>query len=226
MPTSLMSGYDYPVPWYQKPLNVYHYLYMVYQILKEPGLAETKRYVEEKTGKPMRCLMNTGKSLPDHVKIFVGTLPELDFPLKSHPRIVPCGPIISDPSPISDSDPKLAAWLANGPTIYVNLGSLFKLKEDRAVELAKGLNAAMGQMESKTPDSPPMQVLWKLKKDGEFDATGPDSKVRAAFGDKMDNDRIRIVDWLDSSPLAVLKSGNIVCAVHHGGASSYNEAIL
>ncbi|OAQ96797.1 hypothetical protein LLEC1_06970 [Akanthomyces lecanii] len=182
---ALMSGYDYPVPWYQKPMNVYHYLYMVYQILKEPGLAETKRYVEEKTGKPMRCLMNTGKSLPDDVKIFVGTLPELDFPLKSHPRI-----------------------------------------EDRAVELAKGLNMAIGQIEGKTHLGPPLQVLWKLKKDGEYDATGTASKVRAAFGGKMDDDRIRIVDWLDSSPLAVLKSGNVVCAVHHGGASSYNEAIL
>lgn len=226
MQSSLMSGYDFPVPWYQKPLNLFHYVYMIHQILKEPGLAETKRYVEEKTGKPMRCLMNTGKSLPDHVKIFVGSLPELDFPLQSHPRIVPCGPIISEASSISESDPKLAAWLANGPTIYVNLGSLFKLKEDRAVELAKGLNMAIVQLDAKARDGSHMQVLWKLKKDGEYEATGPDSKLRAAFGDKMDSDRIRIVDWLESPPLAVLQSGSVACAIHHGGASSYNEAIL
>ncbi|TQV99627.1 diacylglycerol o-acyltransferase [Cordyceps javanica] len=223
---ALMSGYTYPVPWHLKPLNVFHYFYMIYQILKEPGLAETKRYVEEKTGKPMRSLMNTGKSLPDNVKIFVGTLPELDFPLTSHPRIVTCGPIISEASPISVSDPKLAAWLANGPTIYVNLGSLFKLKEDRAVELAKGLNMAMDKLESKSAYGPHVQVLWKLKKDGEYDATGPDAAIRAAFCGKMDSDRVRIVDWLVSPPLAVLQSGSIACSIHHGGASSYNEAIL
>ncbi|ATY60572.1 diacylglycerol o-acyltransferase [Cordyceps militaris] len=223
---ALMSGYDYPVPWHQKPLNIFHYLHMVYQILNEPGLAETKRYVEEKTGKPMRSLMNTGKSLPDYVKIFVGTLPELDFPVTSHPRIVPCGPIISEAPPISASDPKLAAWLANGPTIYVNLGSLFKLKEDWAVELASGLSMAMDQLQGKALDGPPMQVLWKLQKDGEYDATGPNAKIRAAFGDKMGGGLVRIVDWLESPPLAVLQSGNIACAVHHGGASSYNEAIL
>ncbi|PQK12206.1 hypothetical protein BB8028_0003g08230 [Beauveria bassiana] len=223
---ALMSGFSYPVPWYQKPLNMFHYLHMVYQILREPGLAKTKRHVEEKTGKPMRSLINTGNSLPDNARIFVGSLPELDFPLKSHPRIVPCGPIISEASPISESDPKLASWLTNGPTIYVNLGSLFKLKEDRAVELAKGLNLAIDQLERKTPDGPYMQVLWKLKKDGHYDATGPKSKIRAAFDDKMDSDRVRIVDWLDSPPLAVLQGGNIACSVHHGGASSYNEAIL
>ncbi|OAA67479.1 diacylglycerol o-acyltransferase [Cordyceps fumosorosea ARSEF 2679] len=226
---ALMSGFDYPVPWHQKPLNVFHYMYMIYQLLTDPGLATTKRHVQEETGKPLRCLMNTGKSLPDHVRIFVGTLPELDFPLTSHPRIVPCGPIIRAPPPIAESDPELAAWLARGPTVYVNLGSLFKLTEERAVELARGLNLVMDRqrLERARPTTSSLQVLWKLKKDGEYDARGPDAAVRAAFGDKMGgDDRVRIVDWLDCAPLAVLQSGNVVCSIHHGGASSYNEAIL
>lgn len=199
---------------------------MIYQILKEPSLAATKNHVLEKTGKPMRSMMDKSSSLPDYVKIFVGTLPELDFPLKSHTRIVPCGPIINEAPPISDSDPKLAAWLAKGATIYVNLGSLFALSENRAVELATGLNIVLDELDSRHPDGPRTQILWKLKKHGDYGTSGPDARVYAAFCGKMDKNRVRIFNWLESPPISILRSGNVVCAIHHGGASSYNEAIL
>ncbi|KAJ2977732.1 hypothetical protein NQ176_g4205 [Zarea fungicola] len=93
---ALMSGCDYPVPWYQRLLNVFHCFHLIYRILKEPSLAATKKHVSEKIGKPMRSMMDNGSSLPDYAKIFVGTLPELGFPLRSHTRIVPFGTIISE----------------------------------------------------------------------------------------------------------------------------------
>ncbi|KAJ4308155.1 hypothetical protein N0V84_012264 [Fusarium piperis] len=75
---------------------------------------------------------------------------------------------------------------------------------------------------------PGLQVLWKLKKDlersGDFDI-GPGSAVHTVLSNEIDEDRVWIVNWLTSEPSSILGTGNVVCAVSHGGANSYNEAV-
>lgn len=174
----------------------------------------------------MRTLLDKGRTLPDYVKIFVGCLPELDYPLQSHPRVVPCGPIIAKARPVSECDPKLSAWLGNAPTIYVNLGSLYQLSEERAAEFAKGLQMVLSRLDVLRPDSAPTQVLWKLKRAGTYDVNSRDCKVHSVLGGELTSGRVRITDWLETPPISILKSGNILCSIHHGGANSYYETIM
>lgn len=223
-----MSGFNYPVPWHQKAINVFLIFYTICQLATDPTFAATKKYVERETGKPMRCLIDNGKTLPDNVKIFIGSLPELDYPGLACPaRVVACGPIVSEAKPLSSVDPDFLSWLANAPTIYVNLGSLRKLPESEAVELAKSLNRVLDELDHRRPgDNPRSQVLWKLNTFCGNESASLDREIRASFNGKMEAGRIHIVDWLKADPISILKSGNIICSIHHGGASSYNEAIL
>jgi hypothetical protein len=68
-----------------------------------------------------------------------------------------------------------------------------------------------------------VQVLWKLKtqtaKDQDDDTA---TKILQA---EVEAGRVRIVSWLKADPSAILRSGSIVCSVHHGGANSYFEAV-
>ncbi|KAJ6789134.1 hypothetical protein PWT90_01526 [Aphanocladium album] len=224
---ALMTGYDYPLRWFQRPINIFHHFHTLYRVLYNSDVAATRQYVQEQTGRPMRILLGKANALPDFVRIFVGSLPELDFPLKSHSRVVACGPIIQDVPAVAESDPKLSSWLSNGPTIYVNLGSLFIFTEESATELAKGLNLVLDQLDRRKPNAPRSQVLWKLSsKSGDTTLTASNPRICEAFCGKIEDGRVRIVKWLQTPPLAVLRSGSIVCAVHHGGASSYHETVL
>jgi hypothetical protein len=45
------------------------------------------------------------------------------------------------------------------------------------------------------------------------------------LGDDIASGRVRIVDWFEAEPMAVLESGTVVCAVHHGGANSFLETV-
>ena len=67
---------------------------------------------------------------------------------------------------------------------------------------------------------PDMQVLWKLIKHGEYD-----DSFSEILTQELGTDRIRIRGWLEAEPLAILQTGHISCVVHHGGATSYYEAI-
>jgi len=55
-----------------------------------------------------------------------------------------------------------------------------------------------------------VQVLWKLQKGEMLDA--------------VDN-RLWLVSWLEADPLALLKTGNVICVVNHGGSSSLHQAL-
>lgn len=55
------------------------------------------------------------------------------------PNIIPCSPMIHPAAPVTSADPELAAWLARGPTVYINLGTHVLLDEDYAVEMALAL---------------------------------------------------------------------------------------
>jgi hydrogenase maturation factor len=49
--------------------------------------------------------------------------------------------------------------------------------------------------------------------------------VERVLGEEVKAGVVRVVDWLEAEPMAVLESGVVVCAVHHGGANSFLEAV-
>ena len=151
--------------------------------------------------------------------------PEIDYPVIVPENVLPCGPITIPSPPVQESDAELARWLsARGPnTILINLGSHISSDGPNAIEIAKALRVVL----AKRPD---VQVLWKLKRR----SGSGQSAAAAAAGDsgglygilttELRDGRVRIVSWLETDPIAILSSGHVGVAVHHGGANSYFEA--
>lgn len=108
--------------------------------------------------------------------------------------------------------------------MYINLGSICRLHEDEAVELASALKAVMKSF-NEQPGGATLQVLWKLKKAGEYAVSEDGCKLHGVLGEEMEADLVRISDWIQAEPVSILRSGHVVCSIHHGGANSFNEAI-
>jgi UDP:flavonoid glycosyltransferase YjiC (YdhE family) len=141
----------------------------------------------------------------------------LDLPANPSDRVIAFGPILQQYPPLQDTDPEMAAWLAKGgkgKTIMVVLGSLFRFDE---AEVRK-MMSAVAEVLRKRQD---MQVLWKLAPDAAHEGARGDleSMVQRLEG------RLTVVDWLRADPAALLQTGYIGAAVHHGGANSYHEAL-
>jgi hypothetical protein len=150
----------------------------------------------------------------DTVTWLVPSLPEIDLPLAFIPKnAIPCGPIIMEFAPVADIDAELASWLARRPTVLINLGTLYKFDEGAA----KRMLVAIEHLLEKIKD---VQVLWKLSAEREEDAWVGEMRKLA-----RDDGRLRIEKWISAEIAAVLASDTVVLAVHHGGASSYHEAI-
>jgi hypothetical protein len=150
---------------------------------------------------------------------------ELDFPAVQPAHVFPCGPIVRSAKPLWEVDPELGTWLSRRPTLYINLGSICHIEEERALELARAVVVVLEQAQLAASRAPGIQVLWKLSKFGQY-STDKGSKMYEILNHWVDADCIKIVDWLQSEPIAVLESGHIACIVHHGGANSFNEAVL
>jgi hypothetical protein len=173
------------------------------------------------------------KAAPPGLRILVANSPELDYPFSVLPdHVIPCGPIIRAAPSVKDIDPELAEWLTRGPTVYVNLGTHLTATATEAAEMARALREIILLAEGSEHSR--LQVLWKLKrKSNEGSSTGMDPKeypgiwgeIRDVLGPFMYEDRVRITDWVTAEPKSVLESGNIICSVNHGGASSFHEAI-
>lgn len=89
--------------------------------------------------------------------------------------------------------------------------------------MAKALRIVIDKTQKSLPG---LQVLWKLKKFGDWEVKPGGSEVYNILKDEIDADRIRVVKWVTAEPMSVLRSGHIVCSVHHGGANSYYEAVM
>jgi hypothetical protein len=198
--------------------------YMAYIFITDTHRKEAEKHLMEKTGIQLRTPLDLLRNRPHGLQIAVGFLPELDFPLTIPGHVKPCGLILRSAPPVAESDPALATWLAKGPTVYINLGSICRVDEDQTVEMATAMKALISEYKKKS-DPRPLQILWKLKKCGEFSVVETGSRVRAILGGEIDADQVRIVDWVVAEPISVLKSGHVVCSVHHGGANSFNEAV-
>lgn len=161
--------------------------------------------------------------------ILVANLPQVEFPLAVVPRnVIPCGPMLRAWQPLRETDPELAAWVVRGPTVYVNLGTHVVVDEEFAVEMARGLRIMLDGVAGvlwRDKRLKGLQVLWKLKRKEEYSVVGPGSRIYELLGEELDTGKVKVVEWFDAEPMAVLEMPTMVCAVHHGGANSFLEAV-
>lgn len=162
------------------------------------------------------------------------SIPETDFPFKITSNVTPCGPLLLPFQPVAERDPELEAWLRQGPTVLINLGSHITMDGAMAREFSAALKVLLDSQ-------PKVQILWKLKKSGrltlqsarmfkEQSTSGNEAdRVTAAsleaISAEIASGRVRVEEWLSVDPVAVLRSGHVICAVHHGGSNSYHETL-
>ncbi|KAK2595358.1 hypothetical protein QQS21_006894 [Conoideocrella luteorostrata] len=221
---ALFSGFEYPVPWYLIPLNIFFVLFTGYCFKTDRNIKSVQAHLKTSVEAVLRTPVDLLFDRPAKLKVFVGSLPELDYPLVVPQHVIPCGPILRNPRPVEDDDPELAKWLANGPTIYINLGSICRISEDKACEIAQAIRTVLRTVPS-APVSSPLQVLWKLQKLGSYKVREPGCRIFDILADEFKLDLVRVYSWLTPQPYALLRTGHITCSVHHGGANSYFEAV-
>ena len=210
------------MPWYHIPLNVYVALVLGVTAAFSWRSASVLDEVEKTIGVKAIGSKDFLGGQPPGVKLILACRKEVDFPMAVVPdEIIPCGPIVRPAVPVKEVDPELASWLERGATVFINLGTLCKSTEDEAVEMAGAVGLLLDRAAGRIDN---LQVLWKLKKNGEY-GTEAGSRIHSILGHKLDHGTVRITSWVAPEPLAVLESGRIICSVNHGGAGSYNDAI-
>ncbi|KAK2592288.1 hypothetical protein QQS21_010008 [Conoideocrella luteorostrata] len=216
---ALFSGYSFPVPWYRIPTNIFIFCYMIYQFHVDGRRKQAEQYLQREHQIKLRNPTDLLMDLPPDVKILVSSLPETDLPVVVPPHVIPCGPIILKSDPMALQSSELNPWLDQRPTIYVNLGSQYMWDENGIREFARALRIIFENTKQE------IQCLWKLKPYQEDWSLESDPQAHCALEEYLEQDRIRIVSWVDLDPLSLLETGQVVCSVHHGGANSYNEAL-
>lgn len=134
--------------------------------------------------------------------------PLADIPGFIPPDVTLCGPILQASIPLEYADEKLYAWVSARPTVLIVLGSHVIVDEQYATTMMTSLRILLNRRKD-------IQVLWKLQKEGEYELPGLDEL----------GDRFRITAWLEVDPIAILRTGNVVCFVNHGGSNSYHEGL-
>ncbi|KAL3457486.1 hypothetical protein BJX64DRAFT_280577 [Aspergillus heterothallicus] len=212
----LCSGYEFPLPWRQILPNTYLALTLGLKVSQSSAIKAINelRHEEGLLG-PYPVSTPTAE---DAIPVLIASLPEIDFPSFIPDHVTMCGPILRPSPSIGEASPDLAKWLSQRPTVLVNLGSNVCFNSLQARKLADGLRMLFDAQ-------PGIQVLWKLKPDYQSDVGDWVAAALTGILDELLDKRVRIEEWLPVEPISILKSGNICCMVHHGGANSYNEAI-
>ncbi|KAF3136148.1 hypothetical protein TWF703_005793 [Orbilia oligospora] len=199
------TGYSYPVPLHLKPANIYIFFTFFAAIKnssKRKAIDKRRKAMGLKGPHPILDLEGAPQITP--------CLPEIDYPFKFNDEIITnCGPIIF-PSSIKPDDP-LLVWIKRAPTVLINLGTHCNFYEKHATEVLQGIRTVIDKL-------PNVQILWKWK-----EVESHAELVEKFFG--KEESRVKIVRWLENSPMDLLNTGDIVCNVHHGGANSFYEAL-
>lgn len=133
---------------------------------------------------------------------------DMEYPHVAAPNVVYPGPILLPVPPLAPAEhPDLAAFLARGRTIVVNMGSNFWYTEEDVRNVAKAVVMARERCGDKG-----FQVLWKLNGKKTFETVLED-----CLGKHRDS--VRTEEWIEPPALAVLQHPNVVALVNHGGAS-------
>lgn len=140
------------------------------------------------------------------------SLIQAEFPLVVPDKFRAYGPIVMSMASAAEQDPELAAWLGQRPTILINMGSVFTWTEHSATQMARALKTVMNKMD--------VQVLWKLSKREAFS-----DDVFLDLSSEIQSNRVRVTSWIKADPTALMETGHIAIAVHHGGASSFFEPL-
>jgi hypothetical protein len=222
---SMSSGISYPIPAHLIPLNIAFVFVVIYSMLTGTAYANAgKRVMElDPSIKTMRSVVDLGSFKPPApgLKMLLGCAPDLDYPFEVIPEyIISCGPILRPPD--EDMAGELGQWIRRNKTVYVNLGTALAVSPAEAMEMARALKKLLVEAQARTGRSE-MQVLWKLKRKGGSDKAW--EEVEDVLRTAIDQDVVRIVNWIDSEPLSILLSGSVVCMVNHGGANSFWEAL-
>ncbi|KAK3899392.1 hypothetical protein C8A05DRAFT_36984 [Staphylotrichum tortipilum] len=226
------TPYPFPPPPPLLPQNtLFTLLSLLLSILLDPTRRALTRYLS--THFPTARLTTLSDlSLNPHfagtdraTKFLVANLPEIEFPLSYLPKhIVPCGPMLRPARAVGEMDCELAGWLeqAEAGVVYINLGTHVFYGEGLAGEVARAVRVLLDRVAGKG-----VRVLWKIPrgpgKDG--GVFGEGSVVERVLGGELREGTVRVVEWLEAEPAAVLAVGTVVCAVHHGGANSFLESV-
>ncbi|KAF2666213.1 UDP-Glycosyltransferase/glycogen phosphorylase [Microthyrium microscopicum] len=212
---ALGSGYPYPVPWHLIPANVYLNLRIFYSVWKSPALNAKKKYLEERGISNPNDLINVYNK---NMTWITQSHRVIDFPLSVIPENVKvCGSIYLDWKSSKGEGDALLRWIATTPTILINSGSLAEYSPDSALEMARALSVVLYHTN--------VQVLWRISHHRYFNATDDFlHKSMVHLKDYRKAGRVIVTPDLSFESGALLKTGNIIVSVHHGGANSYHEA--
>ena len=145
---------------------------------------------------------------PKERTMLMSSDPALEYPVITPSHIAPCGPIVLPARPVSEVDPELAEWLQKGPVILIVLGSHVMYNKQEIQAFQECLSVILRQRKD-------LRLVWKVLK-----LDNVDIKFEG-----IDEERIRIVDWLKPMPVAVLQTGQVAVFVNHGGSNSYHESL-
>lgn len=233
------SGLPMPIPWYLIWLNVYLAIRMIWIFIADKSISIFQDKVREASHlsdlEVCENISMVNGGLQGVDKVFIGGRPEVEFaylqydnpPKEYMSKIVGCGPILR---PIVPIDSELEAWLKRGPVIFISLGSHCLTTEEEALDMARSLKYVIDEARRKhgSSGSGNLQVLWKMQKDftrGPEFGVGAGSAFYTVLGRELDEDRVRIVNWLSSEPNSILNTGDVICNISHGGANSFYEAV-
>ncbi|KAB5576447.1 hypothetical protein GE09DRAFT_1024633 [Coniochaeta sp. 2T2.1] len=137
---ALATGFKFPVPWKDIPMNIYLRLRLIYSVLHAVFTSKkTAVYKAHGIQEPVGIFNIYRPDVPFMSASLAGaSLPLAVVP----PNVTLVGPIVRASAPAEEQDPELAGWLARGPTVLVALGSAVLTD---------------------------LQVLWKFKKYDEYD---------------------------------------------------------
>ncbi|KKP02842.1 hypothetical protein THAR02_05072 [Trichoderma harzianum] len=206
---------------------------------KYPMVKNAETLLKSRVGESIQLMtaneLGVLKPAPAGLRILVTNSADLDYPFDILPsHVVPCGPIIRPSLDLGRVDQSLEIWLAREPTVYVNLGTHLAMTKSEAVEMASAFRQFLDMADAKGRK---LQILWKLKikgvaGEGKAASSSADQHeedvyngIRTHLGKEMDNDQVRLTNWVTAEPKSVLESGHIICSMNHGGASSFNEAL-
>lgn len=205
------------------PANFYLHLHSKWTQSHTSSIKALKKFRAKNDLPPLPATHNIYNSRRHYL---VPSIPESDYPISIPSNVSCCGPITLPSASVAKLDPDLYTWLKRGPTVLVNLGSQIVVDDAMAGEIAFGLKILLHRI-------PGIQVLWKLKtKNGRgvsrgngFNGMAIKGDATSALSKEIVDGRVRIVEWLIIGPLAVMKTGNVMASIHHGGTNSFHEAL-
>ncbi|KAH8881836.1 UDP-Glycosyltransferase/glycogen phosphorylase [Thozetella sp. PMI_491] len=204
------SGFPFPVPWRQIPLNAILNARIISSLTRMPDVAAKRTFLKE------HGVLDPIKFYGTHradVPWVTQTLPGASVPMEYVPANVTCtGPIVLSAAPAEEQDPEFSRWMQQKPTILINLGSGFSYSITQMRQMISAI--------PKVLEDTDLQVLWKVNPSENLTFDWEE-----AAKPLTDTGRVKVSRWLSVDPSALLESGHISLSVTHGGSGGYHEGI-